>query len=60
LLAPPLRRRDANVANMPTVDGYVASGIPRAQAEILVRQQHQAIIDALDSKNDAKPAKDKR
>jgi hypothetical protein len=45
---------------MPTVDGYVASGIPRAQAEILVRQQHQAIIDALDSKNDAKPAKDKR
>ena len=60
LLAPPIRRRDANVANMPTVDGYVASGIPRAQAEILVRQQHQAIIDALDSKNDSKPAKDKR
>lgn len=57
LKAPPARKRDANVAHMPTVEGYVASGVPRAQAEILVRQAHQAVIDALEHKDDAKPAK---
>lgn len=52
LQAPPARRADPKVANMPTVEGYVASGISRAQAEVLVRQAHQAIIDALDTKDE--------
>lgn len=47
LQAPAPKGREVKVNNMPTVEGYVASGIPRGQAEILVRQAHQAIIDAL-------------
>lgn len=60
LQAPPARRQDPKVTSMPTVEGYVASGVPRGQAEILVKQAHQAIIDALNSKDDAKSSKDKR
>lgn len=58
---PPANRQNQKVANMPTVDGYIASGVPRGQAEILVRQAHQAVIDALSGgKDDVKPSKDKR
>lgn len=60
LQAPSAARRDPKVANMPTVEGYVASGVPRGQAEILVRQAHQAVIDALSGKDESKPSKDKR
>ncbi|SRR6266567_1259192 len=45
--APAARGQVQKVSNMPTVDGYVASGVPRGQAEILVKQAHQAVIDAL-------------
>lgn len=57
LQAPPVRRSDATVATMPTVEGFVAQGVPRAQAEQLVRQAHQAIIDAMSAKDEPKPAK---
>lgn len=60
LQAPPARRGDAKVANMPTVEGYIAAGVPRAQAEILVRQAHQAVIDNLSSRDEPKPSKEKR
>lgn len=60
LQAPPAGRRDPKVAHMPTVEGYVASGVPRGQAEILVKQAHQAIIDALSAKDDVKASKEKR
>jgi hypothetical protein len=59
LQAPQPRRHDPKVANMPTVEGYVASGVPRGQAEILVRQAHQAVIDALSGKDEVKPSKSK-
>jgi len=62
LQAPPARIQGQKVASMPTVEGYVANGVPRGQAEILVRQAHQAVIDALGQKDEPKPAatKEKR
>lgn len=60
LQAPSAVRRDPKVANMPTVEGYVASGVPRGQAEILVRQAHQAVIDALGGNEPKAPSKEKR
>lgn len=51
-LQPPQHRQgDPKLMNMPTVQGYVASGVPRDKAEDLVRQAHQAVIDALDNKD---------
>lgn len=56
LQTPPANNKQSTkVSNMPTVEGYVASGVPRGQAEILVRQAHQAVIDALASGGDTKP-----
>lgn len=60
LQTPSPRGNNTKVANLPTVEGYVASGVPRAQAEILVRQAAQAIIDSLSSKDEPKPSKEKR
>jgi len=62
LQAPPAsNRHNQMVSNMPTVESYVAQGVPRGQAEILVRQAHQAVIDALGGgKDDVKPSKEKR
>lgn len=62
LQAPAAKSGGARVAQMPTVDGYVAAGIPRAQAEILVRQALQMAMDAIpggDFKSDSKSAKSK-
>ena len=62
LQAPAARRRDGNVATLPTVEGYMAAGMSRGQAEILVRQAAQAILDSIGSgsKDEPKPSKEKR
>lgn len=62
LQAPAPKNNAGRVAQMPTVEGYIAAGIPRAQAEILVRQALQAAMDALpgnEAKADFKSAKSK-
>ena len=62
LQAPAPKSSGARAAQMPTVEGYIAAGIPRAQAEILVRQALQAAMDALpgnEAKADYKSAKSK-
>jgi hypothetical protein len=59
LQAPAARGQSPKATNMPTVEGYVASGVPRGQAEFLVKQAHQAVIDALGRKEDKSQSKGK-
>lgn len=63
LQAPALHKGGPKETSMPTVEGYLAAGVPREKAEHLVRQAHQAIIDALGdggTDTNVRPIKDKR
>lgn len=56
-LQPPARVTRTSTRGLPTVEGLVASGVPKGQAEIIVRAALEAALDAVGGEAPAKAAR---
>jgi hypothetical protein len=54
--APAAQTRDHKTVSFPTVDGLVAGGMSRGQAEIVVRQELQSMLDRIGGGHSDKPS----